>query len=137
VVYEGDKLPVAGVTVDLGLNYSFDLWGGRSRFARIDQYSGPYHRTTEPGTLTYGPDIYKQGKTEVVNGGVGAKLGRAEVSLFVNNLFNSQDVRWLDGGRGCGDFRDPACSAPVSINYQQRGVTFRPREVGVTASYRY
>lgn len=51
---------------------------------------------------------------------------RADLSLFARNLFNSTDRTYLLGGSNA------TRNSPVLF-----GQTFRPREIGLKATYRY
>ena len=66
---------------------------------------------------------------------IGKALQTPYVS-FADNLFNEDTLMasTLSGRYGC---RDTACSVYGSYYQDWKGTTFRPRTVGVTATYRY
>jgi iron complex outermembrane receptor protein len=136
VLYAGNELPIPPWTVNFGLEYRFG-GVGRQWFVRGDyEYTSKYHRTFGPGTLSYSPDLYLADATNFVSAKAGVELGNAEVSLFVQNLFNSEDIRARSQGRACGlGIADPTCASPTSLLFST-GNTFRPREVGITVTYR-
>jgi outer membrane receptor protein involved in Fe transport len=136
IVREGDELPIAPWSVNLGLQYDFLLADRFNAYVRGDyQYTSPYHRSLGPGVTGYTPDTYRADSTEIVNARLGVAWDRFDLSLFANNLLNSQDRLNVGGGRsGCTNFE---CTGFRLQNYLQASTTFRPRTVGLTLTYRY
>lgn len=136
IVREGDELPVPPWTVSFGLQYDFRLADAFDAYVRGDyQFTSPYHRSLGAGVTGYTPDTYRAGSTEIVNARIGMAWDRFDLSLFANNLLNSQDRLSTGGGRsGCTNYE---CTGFRLQNYLLTSTTFRPRSVGMTLTYRY
>jgi outer membrane receptor protein involved in Fe transport len=133
IVNKGDELPVPAWSASLGLQYDFHALG-RDAYIRGDyQYTSPYKRTLGPSTTAYAPDVYRAEATNIINARIGVQLDKVDLSLFVNNLANSQDATGLGGGAGTCN-QQAVCSRN---NYLLTGITFRPRTIGATATFRY
>lgn len=135
-VMKGDRLPVPKWSYSVSAEYDDRIFGGAPAFIRIDyQYSSRYQRSAGPGTTTFAPDTYMADATHFASARAGVTVHGLETSFFVNNLFGSQDILNLSGGRsGCST---PACTtygsyAPIFV-----ASTFRPREIGVTTSFKF
>lgn len=139
VVQDGDKLPTPPWTVNLGLQYDFQVFGKLPAYFRGNyQYTAAYFRTPGPGVVTFAPDIRRAESTQQVNLRAGLVHDGLEFSLFVNNLTNSKDQLGLTGGRSaCAPNSDPACANFNIYNPVFSATTLRPREIGLQASYRY
>ena len=138
VVQKGDTLPVAPWTVNMSAQYDYDLAGHES-FVRFDyQFTSPYFLTPGPGVAAFAPDIRDAPATHRVNARAGVNFGRTDFNLFVNNLFDSRESLNLAGGRSsCTPNTDPACATYGINNQVYQSTTFRPREIGLQAVYRY
>lgn len=79
-------------------------------------------RTSNPGNQGYNPDLALVEQQNFVAARLGVRKGGLDVSLFVNNLFDSEAVI------GKLNFRP---SERLLIQ------TFRPRTLGLTANYRF
>ena len=67
-------------------------------------------------------------------------LNRVDLSVFVNNVYNSQDRFGTPISGSHSGCTTAACTAPgeyTSFFPVTRSTTFQPRTWGVTASYRY
>jgi outer membrane receptor protein involved in Fe transport len=137
-IQKGDRLPVPEWTVNLGLRYDFRVFD-RNAYLRGDyQYSSSFERGVRFGSAGYSPDTRIAEATNFVTARAGVDLGPLEVSAFVDNLLNSQDILSTSGGRtGCNATSGAACSVYSQYNPVFRRTTFRPRTIGITASYRY
>jgi outer membrane receptor protein involved in Fe transport len=135
LIRDGDMLPVSPWTVSAGGQYDTQV-GTVPMYVRADyEFNSAYRRTFGPGTTTYGPDVYEGNSTEVVSARAGVNIKGVDLSLFVNNLFNSQDPLDRQGGRS-----NCATAECTSYTFNSRMLidyTFRPRTFGITASYRY
>ena len=141
LINDGDKLPTPNWTVNLGGQYTLDL-SGYSLYLRGDyEWKNDYLNGTGAGTTSYNPDTYHIPTTRFVNARLGALFGGWDVSMFAKNLTNSQDVLGYLGinlGRyGCSVATGAACSSYADYNPTLRAYTYRPRELGLTATYRY
>jgi outer membrane receptor protein involved in Fe transport len=147
LISKGQELTVPKWTVALHAEYTREIVTGIDGYIRLDyQYAGSYVTGFGPGTLTYTPDVYHNPSSDTLSARVGITKDRWELSVFANNLLNSQDVLFQTGGRGACAFSEacipltqinPATGLPGTANYtsvfQQR--TFTPRTLGVTLKY--
>jgi len=131
---KGSPLPVPKVTYNLGLRYDFALMRRYDAYVRADyQHSGGYQRGFGPGSSSFNIDTYMAQATDYVTARAAVTIDDVEVSVFANNLFNSQDILSRSGGRACSN---ADCSVTRSVNPVFTDTTFRPRTVGVSVSYR-
>ena len=121
---KGDSLGGAPWTASIGVQYDFPAFGEKG-YARVDyQYSSPSKRTKEmdPLTANYDPGVVTSDAQHFVGLRAGGIVGGFNVSVFVDNLLDN---------------------APL-LNRSHQGTetllytdtTWRPRTVGLTASYR-
>jgi len=137
IAQDGDQLPVAPWNVNVSAQWTFLRASRLSAYLRGDfQYASSYHRTTGPGTVSYAPEQYQADSTKYVTARLGAEYGTWSFSLFVDNLFNSQDtIAQITGGRGT--CRNTACTSFAINEPLYIGQTFRPRTIGLQAAFRY
>jgi outer membrane receptor protein involved in Fe transport len=113
-------------TVSLGLQYNFTL-EGRAAFARADyEYTSHNSNLTsalDPAASSYDAALANPPATSFVSLRSGVAIKGAQVSLFVDNLLNAH----------------PGLNLTHEDQYTLlfQNTTFRPRTVGVTATYRY
>ena len=128
VVSDGDRLGGSPWTLALFSQVNFPVMAHEG-YARIDyQYgAGLYHYTPAQNPADGGSPttVFNTPANSYASLRAGVKFGGWDVSLFSQNLFNSQPklTRQLDGIPG---------ASPLYLVG-----TFRPRTVGVTALYRY
>lgn len=139
---KGDPLPIPDWKISVGLQYDFDV-AGRDGFIRADyQYASSYWSGVTYGSVGYSPDA--AGEMEATNY-VSMRAGynltdKIELGLFVDNLLNSNDVLAVgdsNGRSGCVAASGPSCSQYRQFNPVYREMTFRPRTMGATATYRF
>lgn len=120
---KGMFLPTPKWQAAINAEYDFKLVDRFDAYLRTDyEYQSTYVRTNV-GQAGYDPITAVGAQTHIMNARAGLRLnGRYEVSAYVNNLTDSQDM--LSVGHGAG-------SALIT------GSTFRPREIGVQAIFRY
>ena len=121
-------------TVAFGAEYAFTV-ASNPAFVRFDyQYAS---RNDWPATLQdpnssqYNPDTYTLPETNFAQLRGGVTLGNWAVALFVDNLFDSHTVvnyQLTQRDAYTGDFPAPTP--------QENRYTFRPRTIGLTASFR-
>jgi len=138
-IAKGDRLPTPKWSVNLGLEYNFDVLGKYPTFIQANyQYGSSYQRSFGPGTGTYAPDTYMAEATHFVTARAGVTVSNVELSAYVDNLFNSTDSLVASGGRGgCTVSTGAACTTYRQYVYPFQNITFRPRTVGLTATLRY
>jgi len=126
VVTKGDAVVAPPWTVAIHGEYEHDL-GGKTGYFRVD-YNYRSHQNAITPTLNPangGTDLTIDNlpASHLVSLRSGLRFAGIDASLFVNNLFNENawSARQRDNGR--------------STLY--RAQTFRPRTIGLTASYRY
>lgn len=121
-------------TVALGAEYGFKL-GQRGAFVRADweyQSRNPWPSTLQnPNDVAqYNPNTYTLPATSFTSIRAGVYLGDWQVAAFVDNLFDSHTV--TSYALGQSDPHNPAGSPTV----QQNQYTYRPRTLGITATWR-
>jgi outer membrane receptor protein involved in Fe transport len=122
IVKKGMFLPTPKWQAAVIAQYDFRVLDKYDAFLRGDyEYQSDYI-LTNVGQAGYDPITAVGPQTHMANARLGVTRDGYEVSLFVNNLFNSQEL--LNVGHGAG-------SALVTAN------TFRPREEGIQFIYRY
>jgi iron complex outermembrane receptor protein len=127
LVNKGDAIPnVSPWTVALGAQYNFEL-NGHQAFARFDdEYTSQQTRltaATDPDTHSYDAGLVLPSATNFLSLRAGVLVGGANVSLFVDNVANALPQLTLSH------------EDKYTLLYTQ--TTFRPRTMGVTATYRY
>jgi outer membrane receptor protein involved in Fe transport len=137
-INEGDPLPSPKWTSNVGVQYTLPV-GNFEPYIRADyQYQSSHVQGFGPGTSSYTPDTFWVGSANYVSARAGMYLGGLDLSLFANNLFNSQPILSAVGGRsGCSAAAGPSCSVYRQYNPVFMDTTFQPRTVGVTVDYRF
>lgn len=103
-------------TAVLSADYRREIGNDLEGYIRAD-----YSYTDKPkGSSTDPLVLAALESNELVNARIGARFGQTDVSLFVNNVMDSQPV-----------------INPTRSRYIWQSTTFRPRTIGITASYRY
>ena len=134
LINKDDPLAVPPVTVAVNATYDTDI-GTLPVYARVDySYNSAFRRTFGPGTTTYGADIYEGNPTRIASARLGMKLDNYDVSLFVDNLFDSQDI--LDAQLGRSGCTNLSCSTYSYNNRLIPEYSFRPRTFGITVTYK-
>lgn len=128
-VTEGDRLQGPPWRITANVQYDFDVAGMKSYLRADYQYASREPQsvyTNNPlNGLSFVPGYYIQRPNEFVSLRAGTELDKLSLSLFVDNLFN--ETAPLSQGR--------AAPGVVPIIYRASG--YRPRTVGLTATYRY
>jgi len=126
LVQKGDHIDTQPWSGTVGVNYEHDISATVSGYGRVDY---TYHSRSAMTPLLdannggFDPAALPAPETQLVNLRAGARVGAADVSAFVNNLFNTRP--------------DLTRYSEVIGNPVHRDFTFRPRTIGVTATYRY
>ena len=125
VVNSGDAIDGAPWTVALGAQYDFGI-GGHNAFVRGDaEYKSRLNTPTpdrDPNSANYDPALIAADAYTFVSMRAGVTLGRSNLSVFVDNLF---DVAPQLG-----------YTHQDSDTLLFENATLRPRTVGVTFVYR-
>jgi iron complex outermembrane recepter protein len=152
IVGESD-LPGAPWTITLGAEYTFHLFD-RNSYVRMDyEHETKNNRPTaaeDPSTVQYAscstssaavvPCQYTPPATTFVSLRAGQEFNGWNVSGFVDNLFNTHVVTNLNyqGVDGFGpEIPGPNGSSAPLATPLYRYLTFRPRTMGITATYRW
>ena len=127
--------------INLQAQYSWRLMQRWDAYVRAD-YTYTPHYTSVPfsvGSTTYSPNTNFVPKTELLNVRAGITYDAVDINVFVNNLTNSRDQLGPYGGgkTGCNTSQTPACELFTNYTPVITTNTFRPREVGVQAAYRF
>jgi len=126
IVTQGDHIESHPWSVILGATYEAKAWGDHDGYIRADY---EYHSTsatqpvTDPANGGFDPLAQLTPSTSFLTARAGVRLKGYDVSLFVDNLLNAHPklTRYSE----------------VIGNPVHRDFTFRPRTVGLTATYRY
>jgi iron complex outermembrane receptor protein len=120
---QGEPLGSPDWQYSLSAEYDFRIYDQWDTYVVGDyQYSSPYQRGSGPGDVGYDAVVAKGAQTHFGDLRAGLRLKGADLSLFVKNVTNSQDRLYQSHTAG---------STIIT------STTFRPRTVGVTATYRY
>jgi iron complex outermembrane receptor protein len=141
----GTPLGLQPYRVNLQAQYNWSLMGKWDAYVRADYTYTPHYRTLRFGQANWNPDTSFVPKSEVVNFRAGVTVNSLDVNLFVNNVFNSVDALGgsgsngaYGGGRtGCAVATGASCSVFTSFTPAITYNTFRPREIGLQAVYRF
>jgi outer membrane receptor protein involved in Fe transport len=123
MINKGDRLGAPDWQTDLSLNYDFLVSSSVSGYVRGDyQYAGRFQRGVGPGASGYDPLLVNGAPAHFVSLRLGLVRAGVDVNLFVNNLTNSQPRLYE-----AHTLASPLVTAS----------TYRPREIGLQASFRY
>jgi iron complex outermembrane receptor protein len=125
-------------TVALGAQYDFKL-AQRSAFIRMDwEYTArnPWLAATQdPGTAQFDANTYTLSATHFASLRSGITLGDFQVALFCDNLFDSHTT--INYELSQTDANNPSFNVLQPTSLQQNDYTWRPRTIGITASFRH
>jgi len=120
----GDPLATPEWTATLAAEYTRDIMSNLEGYFRIDyEFAGGYYRGGSAVTFGYDPETRNAPATHFVTLRTGARRDGWDMSLYVDNLLNSNTSLFR--------FRD----TPYTYGY--RDTTFRPLTVGLTAEYKF
>jgi outer membrane receptor protein involved in Fe transport len=113
--------------VTTSARYEFGLPGGQRAYLRAEDIfhsrnNGPFS-SFDPQTTSYEPQIPANPSTNLANLRAGIAWSNIDISLFVNNAFNSHP--------SLNRYQDTPSSTLFT------NLTLRPRTAGVTGSYRF
>jgi outer membrane receptor protein involved in Fe transport len=121
-------------SASIGLQYNWTL-AGHDAFARLDyEYSSRNNwpaTVQDPATTQYTPFTYTLSSTSFASLRAGMTFGNTQLSLFVDNLFDSRTITNYQLSQN--DANGPT---GLSQSVQQNAYTFRPRTIGLTVTYR-
>ena len=139
VVSKGDVFPIPPWTATFGAQYDFEVSAAMNGYVRADyQFTSRYFRGLGPGPNGYAPDSRQASPTSIVNIRAGVSKGDWDINVFVKNLLEENAYTSLGGGRsGCAAATGAACSTYTNFNPLFTASTFRPREIGAQAAYRF
>jgi iron complex outermembrane recepter protein len=124
---KGDYLPVAPWTVVASSEYEIPLLAAHAPYVRVDyQISGRYKSPLEfqdPTTISYDPAPFYQTQAESLSARAGLRWSGFDVSLFGTNLTNTHPVLF-----------DSRYYPPLPLFFD---TSWRPRTIGLTATYRF
>lgn len=132
-----DFVGIPNWTGDAGGRYEFPLGAVHKGYFQADyRYTGRFKNSSGPGTSSYSPDFYETPAMGLVSARLGVLWNDYDISLFADNLLNEDTLipSTLSGRYGC---RNAACSVYGSYYEDVKGTRFRPRTVGITATYRF
>jgi iron complex outermembrane recepter protein len=122
----GDKLPGSPWTLSVGAEYSHKVWGYDS-FVRLDyEFQGRETGLTpdrDADTTLFDPGLVPEPETNMFKLRAGTTIKDVNVTVFADNLLNSHPVLDL--------------THQDEFTQLYEASTFRPRTIGLTATYRY
>ncbi len=131
---KGDALLGAPWALTASSEYHFAEWAGKKPYVRVDYQYSTAQRSLLPGqdpnNASFDTSMPGLPVTNNLNARAGVRFNGLDLSMFANNLTNSNPRMF--------ETRDIATApgvTPVDLLYFSRGT--RPRTVGVTATYRY
>ncbi|HLY58011.1 MAG TPA: TonB-dependent receptor [Stellaceae bacterium] len=120
----GDPLPTPEWSATLSAEYTTQLLNNTDDYFRVDySFQGPYYRFGSSETFSYVEGTRNAPASHYVTLRIGAKWDTWDVSLFADNLLNSDTSLFR--------YRDS------STTYAFRDLTFRPLTMGLTAEYKF
>ena len=141
LIQDGDRQPIPKWSYTIGGQVTVPVREGLRVYARADyQYAGKYPRSFGPLTASFFPDVYIANATHYASARIGATYRRFDISLFMNNLFNSQDVTSVNfnAGRGGCTVQSPGVYVNCTRNSSfAKETSFRPRTIGLTGRFSY
>ncbi|HVC29966.1 MAG TPA: TonB-dependent receptor [Steroidobacteraceae bacterium] len=135
----GVGTPSPPVTVSVGLQYQFRLFGHGSFLRVDDEYQGRSHWLTpqlDPNTQQYDSANYTLGSTNVASMRAGMRFGEWRIEGFVDNLTDTHPVSAYSWSIDPGLCATPTPQCERSTRLQNQW-TLRPRTFGLTAIFRY
>jgi iron complex outermembrane recepter protein len=124
---KGDYLPVAPWTLVGSSEYKLPLLLAYAPYARVDySYSARYKSPLvfqDPTTISYDPAPFYQQQADSLSARTGLRWRGFDVSVFGTNLTNTHPVLF-----------DSRFFPPLPLFFD---TTWRPRTIGLTATYRY
>ncbi|HTI67735.1 MAG TPA: TonB-dependent receptor [Caulobacteraceae bacterium] len=134
---KGQLLGVRPWNISANAQYNFNVMGKYDAYIRSDATYVPKYDVAQFGLTGYSPDSSFRNKTFLVNARFGVVIDKMDVNLFVNNLLESRDGTPTGGRSGCSAASGPACTVFTNYNPLFTLNTFRPREIGLQAAYRF
>lgn len=122
IVRDGDTLGNRPWTVYVNGQYDFPLGSGEGYIRADYSYESRNKQAPRPDRVDYDPAIPRPPETHLVALRAGSKFNDLDVSVFVDNLFDSKTNFSLN--------RDTR-NSPIFF-----GGSFRPRTIGLTVTYR-
>jgi iron complex outermembrane recepter protein len=126
IARRGDALPGSPWSFAIDVQYGFSL-AGLNAFVRLDDEFASHNRRPtplmDPATTQYDPGLVNDPAVNILSLRLGTTIQRAAVTLFAENLLDSQPQLNLDR------------MDKYTLLYEAS--TLRPRTVGLTVSYRY
>ena len=134
---KGQLLGVRPWNLSANVQYNWTMVAKYDAYIRADATYVPKYNVTQFGITGYSPDSSFRNATTLVNARMGVLVNGIDVNLFVNNLFESRDGTPTGGRSGCNAASGAACTVFTNYNPLFSLSTFRPREVGIQAAYRF
>jgi outer membrane receptor protein involved in Fe transport len=131
----GTGYSIPPYSISLGLEYKFRTFEHES-FVRGDwEYIAGdkwLHPAQDPNTASYDPTSLPTERESFASLRAGTKLGNWQVSLFMDNVFDSHTI--LNYNHQTNSYSD---AGVLLASPAYRYISYRPRTLGVTAVFRY
>ncbi|MDC8830251.1 TonB-dependent receptor [Alteromonas gilva] len=141
IVSKGDHVVGNPWTGTISAEYFFTLLDKYDAFARLD-YNFKSKQTdmvagNNPANGAQPNNFFEQPATNLLSIRTGVTINDYNISLFVNNLFNSNTVTSLTASPTVEWSSILLGTPPINAQSLYTSTTLRPRTYGVTLSYRY
>lgn len=124
ITLAGQRLFVSPWSMQLSGDYHFEMPDSHVEpYVHADYNYASGFDFSQPLLVGYDASDYHSYARQITNMRVGARVDEMDISLYVNNLFNSRDL--LNSHHN------------LSSSALFRNSTYRPRSYGITASYRF
>jgi hypothetical protein len=126
-----DNLPIAPWTATAGLEYDFNVFA-RSSFVRADyQFSGAEKWASalrDPHTVQYDGQTLQRSSMRFASMRAGMHFDSWTAAVFVDNLLDSHPILYST---------HEGISPYVPVSSLVQNSTYRPRTIGVSATYQF
>jgi outer membrane receptor protein involved in Fe transport len=127
VVTDGDRLPGAPWVVTASGEYVFPVFDTRKPYFRVDYQVSSSWSGRQPeqdsANVIYDPTIPSYGETKALSARTGVRWGGFDVSFYGQNLLNTHPLLFT---------AHDLITSPLYFD-----LTWRPRTLGITGTYRY
>jgi outer membrane receptor protein involved in Fe transport len=140
IAQDGQKMPIAPWTVNVGGRYDVDLSSNMRGYLRADWRWAKSYDQFQYGIGTFNPDVNRIPSIQNTNVRLGVEYGDFDINLFINNVFDRKKGVMTGGRGGCATPAaggTAACSTYATYTPFYQINTGYPREIGFQIAYRH